>query len=104
MTGLEDLEEAGSVPVTVGEFEKMVADDKLKWIDAIKDELEPFTSMGVITKMSVEEAGRHVMNSGQRMKQLPGRLVLCKSRLWTSSLLLLDADRPGPKRTNINTN
>ena len=47
----------------------------------MRDELEPFTSMGAITKMSLDEAGKVAAESKQRLNQMPGRLVLCKKPL-----------------------
>ncbi len=77
--GLEDLEEAGAVPVTVKEFENLQGEEKERWIKAIQEELAPFEAMGVVTKMSLKQA--QTTMQGKRFEQLPGRMVLVKKPL-----------------------
>ncbi len=79
--GLEDLEEAGAVPVTVKEFEGLKGEEKERWTKAIQEGLAPFDELGAVTKMSLKQAQNIASLHGKKVKQSPGRMVLVKKPL-----------------------
>ena len=69
------LEGDGAVPVSPQEIERMPEAEKIKWIDAMKEELNSLKRRDVYGEVTNQDLHQRYWSKGIRTKQVPGRML-----------------------------